>query len=99
MFVPDTVFHARYRVVRCIKAGGMGAVYEAFDETTRRRRALKVMLPNTIEEPSLRDRFAQEATITGGVESDHIVQVSDAGIDEATNMPFLVMDLLSGEEL
>ncbi|MDI3284967.1 protein kinase [Polyangium sp. 15x6] len=99
VLVPDALFHGRYRVIRCIKAGGMGAVYEAFDEATRRRRALKVMLPGTIEDPILRERFAQEATITGGIESDHIVQVSDAGIDESTSMPFLVMDLLSGEEL
>ncbi|HVK70352.1 MAG TPA: protein kinase [Polyangium sp.] len=99
MLVPDVLFHGRYRVLRCVKAGGMGAVYEVADETTRRRRALKVMLPGTIEDPILRERFSQEATITGGIESDHIVQVSDAGIDESTSMPFLVMDLLSGEEL
>ncbi|MDI1482242.1 protein kinase [Polyangium sp. y55x31] len=99
MLVPDALFHGRYRVIRCIKAGGMGAVYEVADEATRRRRALKVMLPGTIEDPILRERFAQEATITGGIESDHIVHVSDAGIDESTRMPFLVMDLLSGEEL
>ncbi|MRG97374.1 protein kinase domain-containing protein [Polyangium spumosum] len=99
VLVFDALFHGRYRVIRVIKAGGMGAVYEAFDEATRRRRALKVMLPGTIEDPILRERFAQEATITGGIESDHIVQVSDAGIDEGTRMPFLVMDLLTGEEL
>ena len=77
----------------------MGAVYEVADETTHRRRALKVMLATAVGEPSLRERFAQEATITGGISSDHIVQVSDAGIDEGTGMPFLVMDLLSGEGL
>ena len=32
----------------------------------------------------LRARFAREAKITGGLESEHIVQVSDAGIDEPT---------------
>ena len=42
---PDTVFHGRYRVLRAIKAGGMGAVYEVLDEVTNARRALKVMLP------------------------------------------------------
>src|SRR5262249_23049706 len=42
---------------------------------------------------------AQEATITGEIESDHIVRVSDAGIEPESSMPFLVMDLLSGEEL
>lgn len=93
------LFHDRYRVTRCIKVGGMGAVYEVADEATNRRRALKVMLPRIIDDPAFRDRFIQEAKITGGVESDHIVRVSDAGVDAATGMPFLVMDLLRGEEL
>ncbi|XXX82041.1 protein kinase [Sorangium sp. So ce134] len=96
---PDTLFHGRYRVVRSLKAGGMGAVYEVVDEVTDRRRALKVMLPGSIQDPAMRARFAQEAKITGGIESDHIVPVSDAGIDADSGMPFLVMDLLQGEEL
>ncbi|WP_437737923.1 protein kinase domain-containing protein [Sorangium sp. So ce1335] len=96
---PDAIFHGRYRVVRSIKAGGMGAVYEVVDEVTDRRRALKVMLPGAIQDPDMRARFAKEAKITGAIESDHIVPVSDAGIDADSGMPFLVMDLLHGEEL
>ncbi len=94
-----TVFHGRYRVVRCIKLGGMGAVYEVVDEKTDRVRALKVMLPQVVENADFRARFALEARVTGGIESDHIVQVSDAGIDEKAGAPFLVMDLLRGEDL
>jgi serine/threonine protein kinase len=96
---PGTAFRGRYRVVRAIKAGGMGAVYEVVDETTNARRALKVMLPTLVEDRDLRARFALEARITGDIESDHIVVVFDAGVDEATVTPFLVMDLLRGEDL
>ncbi|WP_438034822.1 serine/threonine-protein kinase [Sorangium sp. So ce204] len=96
---PGALFCGRYEVVRCIKAGAMGAVYEVLDTVTHSRRALKVMLPGIVDDPDLRVRFAQEAKITGGVESDHIVRVSDAGIDASSRMPFLVMDLLRGEEL
>ncbi|KYF77866.1 hypothetical protein BE11_17300 [Sorangium cellulosum] len=96
---PGAIFCGRYEVVRCIKAGAMGAVYEVLDTVTHSRRALKVMLPGIVDDPDLRGRFAQEAKITGGVESDHLVRVSDAGIDVASRMPFLVMDLLRGEEL
>ncbi|MEP7125433.1 MAG: protein kinase [Byssovorax sp.] len=96
---PGTLFHGRYRVVSCINKGGMGAVYEVADETTAAARALKVMLPSIVEDAGLRDRFAREATVTGGVESDHLVRVLDAGVDAATAMPFLVMDLLRGEDL
>ncbi|WP_437981208.1 protein kinase domain-containing protein [Sorangium sp. So ce117] len=96
---PGALFHRRYRVIRRIKAGNMGAVYEVTDEKTRSRRALKVMLPDLVEHPDLRSRFELEAQVTGDIESEHIVRISDAGIDEATGTPFLVMDLLRGEEL
>ncbi|MGK3965083.1 protein kinase [Sorangium sp. So ce118] len=96
---PGTLFHRRYRVVRRVKAGNMGAIYEVADDKTRSRRALKVMLPDLVEHPDLRSRFELEAQVTGDIESDHLVRVSDAGIDDATGTPFLVMDLLRGEEL
>ena len=47
----------------------------------------------------MRERFKQEARIAAHVESEHIVDVFDAGVDEPTGMPFLVMELLQGEEL
>jgi serine/threonine protein kinase len=99
IFQPGTLFHGRYRIVRCLKEGGMGAVYEVMDEKTSGSRALKVMLPNLLENEGLRARFALEARITGGIESDHIVRTFDAGVDETTGTPFLVMDLLRGEDL
>src|SRR4029079_9860717 len=99
VLAPGAVFHDRYRVVRCLKAGGMGAVYEAVDRNTDGPRAIKVMLPSTIEEPDLRARFALEAKVTGNIESDHIVRVYDAGVAARTQPPFLVMELLRGEEL
>jgi serine/threonine protein kinase len=96
---PGTVFHERYKIVRRISAGGMGAVYEVTDARTERPKALKVMLPGVIDDADLRERFEREAKITGQIDSDHIVRVSDAGFDAPTETPFLVMDLLRGEEL
>ena len=94
-----SVFAGRYRIVRSIAQGGMGAVYEVVHTETQRRRALKVMLPNMLQSQEMRDRFRQEACVTAEIESEHIVDVLDAGIDEKTQMPFLVMELLRGEEL
>ncbi|HRI72234.1 MAG TPA: protein kinase [Polyangium sp.] len=94
-----TLFHGRYRIGRRIGAGAMGAVYEVVDETTQSLRALKVMQPALVREAVHRERFAQEAKITGKIESDHIVRVLDAGIEPSTGMPFLTMDLLRGETL
>jgi serine/threonine-protein kinase len=93
------LFAGRYRIVRRLAAGGMGAVYEAVHVETERRRALKVMHPHLFQSAEMRERFKQEARIAAHVESEHIVDVSDAGVDEATQMPFLVMELLRGEEL
>jgi serine/threonine protein kinase len=96
---PGVLFHERYRVVRCIKRGGMGAVFEVLDERTSTRRALKVMRPDVVDDDDLRERFEREARVTGGVESDHVVRVSDAGVDGPTETPFLVMDYLRGSDL
>ncbi|HEY4156883.1 MAG TPA: serine/threonine-protein kinase [Polyangiaceae bacterium] len=94
-----SLFNGRYRVVRCIKYGGMGAVYEVIHVETRRRRALKVMLPGFTRDPELRARFRREATVAADVQSEHIIEIFDAGIDEQTSQPFLVMELLRGEDL
>jgi serine/threonine-protein kinase len=91
-------FHGRYEVVRCIKTGGMGAVYEVIHAETRRRAALKVMLPSVVANPALRSRFRLEMTIAADIESEHIVEIYDAGVDE-DGTPYIVMELLRGQEL
>ncbi|AUX45121.1 protein kinase [Sorangium cellulosum] len=94
-----TLFAGRYRLGRVIGVGGMGAVYEAVHLETNRRRALKVMHPTLFESPDLRERFQREAKIAAEIESEFIVEVFDAGVDDKTRMPFLVMELLRGEDL
>jgi eukaryotic-like serine/threonine-protein kinase len=94
-----SIFAGRYRVLGRLASGGMGAVYEVLHLETRRRRALKVMLPALFEKLELRDRFRREAHVTASVKSEHLVDVFDAGVDEASSMPFLVMELLEGEDL
>jgi eukaryotic-like serine/threonine-protein kinase len=93
------LFAGRYRIVGRIAAGGMGAVFEVVHVETQRRRALKVMLPEFVANRELRERFQMEARVTANVYSEYIVDVFDAGVDESTGMPFLVMELLQGEEL
>ncbi|WP_437528989.1 serine/threonine-protein kinase [Sorangium sp. So ce726] len=93
------IFAGRYRLIRRLAAGAMGAVYEARHLGTDRRWALKVMLSHIIERPDLRKRFELEARVTAHIDSPFIVEVVDAGVDDATGAPFLVMELLRGEEL
>lgn len=99
LLAEGSVFAERYRVVRCIAQGGMGAVYEVVHIQTKKHRALKVMLPNMLGTKGMQERFEQEARVTSEIESEFIVEVMDAGVDAATQMPFLVMELLKGEDL
>ena len=77
----------------------MGAVYEVLDQRTNIRRALKVMRSTSLSDAELRKRFMREMQIIADIESDHVVRPLDAGVDPTTEMPFLVMDLLRGEEV
>jgi len=95
----NEVFAGRYRVLKSLASGGMGAVYEVEHVETARHQALKVLLPSLVDRQEIRDRFKQEARITATIESEAIVQVFDAGVDQDTGMPFLVMELLKGEDL
>jgi serine/threonine-protein kinase len=93
------VFADRYRVLRRIGSGGMGSVFEAEHIETERRVAMKVLLPQSLVNDSARERFKQEARVAGRLRHPNIVDVLDAGVDDMTNMPYLVMELLEGEDL
>ncbi|HEU4403775.1 MAG TPA: serine/threonine-protein kinase [Polyangiaceae bacterium] len=97
--IPGTLFANRYRIVRRLGTGGMGTVYEVVDAQTQSARALKVMPSQVLDRDDLRARFRTEATVAGSVGSPFLVDVIDAGVDEATATPYLVMELLRGEDL
>lgn len=93
------LFAGRYRIMRELASGGMGAVYEVVHTVTERRCALKVMLAHTVEREILRKRFMQESRLAAQIGSEYIVDVLDAGVDDETKAPYLVMELLEGEDL
>jgi serine/threonine protein kinase len=93
------VFAGRYRVQRLIARGGMGAVYAAEQLATDLPVALKVLYPHILRSPDSIEKFQLEAKVAGRVNSEHIVRVFDAGYDRTTRLPFLVMELLRGQEL
>jgi serine/threonine protein kinase len=94
-----TVFAKDYRIERALAAGGMGAVYVALQLSTGRKRALKLMHPDYVHDEDARRRFVLEARIGAKIESEHVVEVHAAGIDDETGSPYLVMELLEGEDL
>ena len=99
MLAPGAVFARDYTVVRPLSEGGMGAVYVVQQTSTGMQRALKLMHPELVRDLKLRQRFEQEARVGARIESEHVVQVLGAGVDEPSGMPWLVMELLHGEDL
>jgi serine/threonine protein kinase len=96
---PGKIFAGDFQVEGPLAAGGMGAVYRVRQLSTGRLRALKVMHPDLLLDDEARARFAQEARVGGHIASAHVVEVHGAGVDESTGAPYLVMELLRGEDL
>jgi eukaryotic-like serine/threonine-protein kinase len=75
----------------------MGAVWAAYDASLRRRVALKLMSPDHLASPSARSRFEREAMAIAQLHSPNVVQIYDYGIEG--DAPYIVMELLDGEDL
>ncbi|MGE3164415.1 MAG: tetratricopeptide repeat protein [Planctomycetota bacterium] len=100
-----------YRIVKEIGAGGMGTVFEAEQDDTRRRVALKVLPAASISRATLR-RFEREAELLGRLRHPGIAQIFEAGVhvpqplDDAAGpaaalavQPFFAMELVRGVTL
>ncbi|XXX81786.1 serine/threonine-protein kinase [Sorangium sp. So ce134] len=96
---PGTVLGGDFRIVRPLSQGGMGAVLVAEQISTGKQRAVKLMHAQLAQDPRFRERFEQEARVGARVESDHVVEVVAAGVDPATQIPWLAMELLDGADL
>jgi len=95
-----TVIDSKYQIVRRLGQGGMGTVYEARHLGTGRRVALKVIVQEVLAGGGdILERFRREARASGVIESQHVVQVLDTGVDPETKTPYLVMEHLTGEDL
>jgi Tol biopolymer transport system component len=86
-----------YEVVSLLGKGGMGEVYRARDSRLGRDVALKV-LPIALSSDGERlRRFEQEARTAGRLNHPNVLTVFDVGVHE--NAPYIVTELLQGEEL
>ena len=95
-----TVLAGRYRVERPLGKGGMGAVYLVQHLHTDQQLALKVLHATVVTDEMALLRFRREARAPARVNSDHVVQVTDADVaPELGGVPFLVMEWLRGQDL
>lgn len=88
---------AQYTIVSKIGAGGMGEVYRAHDSRLNRDVAIKLLPADFANHEDRLRRFEQEARATSALNHPNILTVYDIG--EHNGAPFIVAELLEGEEL
>ncbi|NUO49759.1 MAG: serine/threonine protein kinase, partial [Polyangiaceae bacterium] len=91
-FVTPTV-----RLVRRLRRGGMGEVWTA-DHLSLRTQVVVKFLGQDADNPATIARFQREAAAAAQVKSPHVVQTLDFGVAPG-GMPFIVMELLEGQDL
>jgi len=101
---PGAVLEGKYRIERAIAEGGMGVVLEATHLQLEERVAIKVLRPEMLGEGAANasgdvvTRFLREARAAIKIRSEHVVRVFDVGTIDG-KVPFIVMELLAGQDL
>jgi serine/threonine protein kinase len=95
---PSVVIDGKFRIVRLIGSGGMGAVYEGENIRIGRRVAIKVLRSETPRSSDLLARFQREARTAAQILHPHICAVLDLG-DLPGGEHYIVMEYLEGETL
>src|SRR5215813_13548204 len=96
IITPGTRFN-HYEVISRLGAGGMGEVYLAEDPRLGRQVAIKVLPVEFAKDADRLRRFEQEARATSALNHPNILTVYDIGEHEGA--PYIVAELLEGEEL
>ena len=98
---PGEIFAGRYRIERILGAGGMGAVYEAWDNELGLPIALKVVRSDvTPDAESARDferRFKQELLLARQVSHRNVLRIHDLG--DANGVKYITMSYVDGRDL
>ena len=91
----ETIAH--YRIMEPIGAGGMGAVFKAYDKKLHRIVALKVLPNEYLTQQDRRRRFFQEARAASALNHPHILTVYEVG--EENGKPYIAMEYVEGDTL
>src|SRR5215472_10180297 len=85
------------RLVRPLKAGGMGEVWIAEHAGLQTEVVVKFLSTHLVGDSDSEARFSREAAAAARVKSPHVVHMLDHGVFETR--PYIVMELLEGEDL
>ena len=89
----------KFKVVRRIGRGGMGAVYEGYDPSLDRRVAIKTLVTEAISDGDSRRRFEREARAAAKLQHPNIVTVYELGNFDRDEKPYIVMEYLGGSDM
>jgi eukaryotic-like serine/threonine-protein kinase len=101
-FSAGQILAGRYKVEQFLARGGMGEVYQVYDQELGESVALKTILPRMANDPVTLDRFRREIQIARKVSHRNVCRIFDLGRNvEASgeDVVFLTMELLSGVSL
>ena len=86
-----------YKILALLGVGGMGEVYRAHDAKLNRDVALKVLPAKFAGDPERMGRFKREAQLLASLNHPSVAAIH--GLEEADGKPFLVLELVEGEDL
>jgi eukaryotic-like serine/threonine-protein kinase len=92
------VLAGKYRVERVLGAGGMGVVVAAHHLGLDTKVAIKLLLPEMLDQEEVVARFAREARAAARITNEHVARVFDVGALE-DGAPYMVMEFLDGSDL
>ncbi len=96
---PGAVVGGKYRVVRWVGEGSMGAVYEAVTLDGSKQIAVKTMHGRLLADPRMRRRFEREGELGTRIPSSSVVQALESGLDEQWGGHFIAMEYVEGRSL
>jgi eukaryotic-like serine/threonine-protein kinase len=88
-----------FEITQVIGRGGMGIVLKALDPCLQRSVALKVLDPDVADNELARRRFCREARAAAAITHENVVAIHHVDEEESKELPFLVMQLVSGTSL
>jgi eukaryotic-like serine/threonine-protein kinase len=94
---PGDRIAGRYSLLGLLGAGGMGTVYRARDEELDELIALKMLLPEFVDEAGMLERFRREVKLARRVTHKNVARVFDIG--EHGSSKYLTMEYIEGETL
>lgn len=94
----ERTLSSRYRILGQLGTGAMGKVYRALDLQRKRHCAIKLISPDAPASLQAHQRFMNEAQIVSRLSHPNIIEVYEFNEDR-DGTPYLVMELLEGEDL